>query len=131
MNRTRFLLRTAAIYGLIGAFIGSHMAGAGSYIYRSVHAHILVVGWLSLFAFSVYYKLFPIPKQSKLAFLHVWTAFLGSIGLTAGMWFYYVQPFPEADLFNMIFFIIGGTILLISFILFAIMTFVHGKYIQE
>lgn len=38
------LIRFAAIFGLIGAFLGSHMAGAGSLAFRPVHAHILVFG---------------------------------------------------------------------------------------
>ncbi|MFD1019939.1 hypothetical protein [Thalassobacillus hwangdonensis] len=131
MDRTRFLLRTSAIYALIGAFIGSHMAGAGGYEFRAVHAHILVVGWLSLFAFAMYYRVFRIPKDSKLATFHVYTAFFGSLGLTAGMWLYYVKPIEGMDTFNLIFFIGGGSILMICFVLFAIMAFVHGKYIQE
>ncbi|MBM7551929.1 hypothetical protein [Thalassobacillus pellis] len=131
MDRTRFFIRVSAIYALIGAFIGSHMAGSGGYEFRAVHAHILVVGWLSLFAFAIYYKVFQIPKTSKLATFHVWTAFIGSIGLTAGMWLYYVQPFAGSETFNLVFFIVGGSILMISFFLFAIMTFVHGKFITE
>lgn len=131
MDRTRFLVRVSAIYALIGAFIGSHMAGAGGYEFRAVHAHILVVGWLSLFAFAIYYKVFSIPKKSVLATTQIWTAFIGSIGLTAGMWLYYVKPFGGMDTFNLIFFIVGGSILMVSFIVFAIMTFVQGNYISE
>ncbi|MFG6119701.1 MULTISPECIES: hypothetical protein [Thalassobacillus] len=131
MDRTRFLIRVSAIYAVIGAFIGSHMAGAGGYEFRAVHAHILVVGWLSLFAFAIYYKVFPIPKRSAMAAFQVWTAFVGSIGLTAGMWLYYVKPLEGMDTFNLIFFIVGGSVLMISFIVFAIMTFIQGKYISE
>lgn len=75
MDRTRFFIRTSAIYALVGAFIGSHMAGGGGLQLSAIHAHILVVGWLSLFAFGVFYKVFPIPKESKLAAAHVWTSF--------------------------------------------------------
>ncbi|WP_074733384.1 hypothetical protein [Halobacillus karajensis] len=131
MDRTRFFIRVAAIYALIGAFMGSHMAGGGGLQLSAIHAHILVVGWLSLFAFGIYYKVFSIPKKSKLATAHVWTAFFGVFGLTAGMWLYYTQPIPGMNPFNTIFFIVGGTILLIAFVLFAIMTFIHGKLISE
>ncbi|CDQ18686.1 hypothetical protein BN982_00963 [Halobacillus karajensis] len=131
MDRTRFFIRVAAIYALIGAFMGSHMAGGGGLQLSAIHAHILVVGWLSLFAFGIYYKVFSIPKKSKLATAHVWTAFFGVFGLTAGMWLYYTQPIPGMNTFNTIFFIVGGTILLIAFVLFAIMTFIHGKLISE
>jgi len=119
---SKVLLRFSAWFALLGAFIGSHMAGAGSYAFLSVHAHILVVGWLTLFAWAVFYKLFNVPN-TILARTHVYSAIIGSIGLTAGMWIYYVNPFNMDGPVPLILFIAGGTILLISFILFAIITF--------
>lgn len=131
MDRTNFLVKTSAIYALIGAFIGSHMAGSGGYVFQAIHAHILVVGWLTLFAFAIYYRVFTIPKNSKLAFLHVWTAFLGTFGLTSGMWLYYMAPINGMETFNMIYFIAGGSTLLVCFIIFAIMVFKQSKWIRE
>ncbi len=128
-NYSQTLLRFSAIFGAIGAFLGAHMAGAGSFAFRPVHAHILVVGWLSLFAWAVYYKVFY-HKVSALAKLHVWSAIIGSIGLTIGMWFQFLQPFGLPKTFNLIFYIVGGTILLISFFLFLILTFTDGEQKQ-
>src|SRR5699024_3055459 len=34
----------------------------GNLSFQSIHAHILVVGWLSLFAWAVYYKVFRTKK---------------------------------------------------------------------
>ncbi|CDQ41066.1 MULTISPECIES: hypothetical protein [Virgibacillus] len=119
---SKTLLRFSAIFAVIGAFIGSHMAGAGGYEFRTVHAHILVVGWLTLFAWAVYYKVFP-PANKLLATLHVWTAIIGAIGLTAGMWLYYLRPFDLNETMTTVLFIVGGSILLISFALFLILTF--------
>ncbi|GAA0342163.1 hypothetical protein GCM10008967_35710 [Bacillus carboniphilus] len=124
MKYSTLLLRVSAIYALIGAFIGSHMAGSGAYQLKPIHAHILVVGWLTLFAFSVYYKTYKVPQNSKLAVAHVWTAIIGSIGLTLGMWLYNLNPFPLPSGLVTVFYIVGGTTLLVSFIIFAIMTFV-------
>lgn len=121
------LLRMSAIYGFIGAFLGSHMAGAGSYAFKPIHAHILVVGWLSLFAYSSYYRSYQVPKSSKLAFAHVWTAIIGSIGLTLGMWMYNLNPFNLPGSFTMVFYIVGGSTLLLSFFLFVFMTFKYSE----
>jgi len=123
---SKTLLRFSAIFALIGAFIGSHMAGAGGYEFRTVHAHILVVGWLTLFAWAVYYKIFT-PASKKLAALHVWTAIIGAIGLSGGMWLYYLRPFNLNDTLVTILFIVGGTILLISFALFVVLTFMKTE----
>jgi len=123
---SKTLLRFSALFAVIGAILGSHMAGAGSYTFKSVHAHILVVGWLSLFAWAVFYKIFT-PAKTVVATLHVWSGIIGAFGLTIGMWLYYVNPFNMNDVVTTVFFIVGGTILLISFILFFILTFMKTE----
>ena len=120
------LIRISAIFGMIGAFLGSHMAGAGSYAFRPIHAHILVVGWLSVFAWGVFYKIFKV-RAKKLVTAHGFTAIVGSIGLTMGMWFQFMQPFGLNETFSLIFYIVGGSILLISFALFVLLTFLIEK----
>lgn len=119
---SKILLRFSAAFALVGAFLGSHMAGAGGYEFRTVHAHILVVGWLSLFAWSVFYKVFT-PANKILSTIHVWSAIIGAIGLTSGMWLYYVRPFDLNETVTNVFFIVGGSIMLLSFVFFFILAF--------
>jgi hypothetical protein len=116
------LIRIAAIFGIIGAYLGSHMAGAGSSAFRPIHAHILVVGWLSVFSWGVFYKLYEV-KYPKLVTVHGWSAILGAIGLTVGMWLQFMQPLGLPETFSLIFYIVGGSTLLISFALFVAVTF--------
>ncbi|MBX8944957.1 MULTISPECIES: hypothetical protein [Lysinibacillus] len=116
------LIRLAAIFALIGTYLGSHMSGSGSYEYRPIHAHILLVGWLSMFAWGIFYKAFKVKSQ-KLVTIHGWTAIVGVLGLTLGMWFYNINPFNFGSTFTLVFFIVGGTTLLISFALFIVVTF--------
>lgn len=127
-NYSKPLLQFSALFAVIGAFLGAHMAGAGSVAFRPIHAHILVVGWLSLFAWAVYYKVFY-RKVSMLATFHMWTAIIGSIGLSIGMWFHYLKPFNLPEVFTLVFYIVGGTILLISFILFFFLALFHQEEI--
>lgn len=115
------LLRLSALFALIGAFLGSHMAGSGDYAFRPIHAHILVVGWLTLFAWAVYYKLFS-PKIGVLAKLHVYSAIIGSIGLTGGMALFIFKPSFLPEAVNTFFYIVGGSILLLSFLFFFFLT---------
>ncbi|MEH7392967.1 hypothetical protein V7149_16280 [Bacillus sp. JJ1503] len=126
MNYSKVLLRLSALFGFIGAFLGSHMAGAGDYAFRPIHAHILVVGWLTLFAWAVYYKVFS-PKMGILAKFHVYTAIIGSIGLTGGMALYIFKPAFLPSAVNTIFYIVGGSILLLSFLLFFFVTFTKDE----
>ncbi|MFS0577487.1 hypothetical protein AB1K83_17885 [Sporosarcina sp. 179-K 3D1 HS] len=120
------LIRIAAIFGLIGTVLGSHMAGAGSYAFRPIHAHILLVGWLSVFAWGVFYRVYKV-RAKKLITAHGWTAIIGSIGLTAGMWLQFMKPFGVNPTLALILYIVGGTILLISFALFVLVTFLTEK----
>lgn len=120
------LIRIAAIFGLIGAVLGSHMAGAGSYAFKPVHAHILVVGWLSVFAWGIFYKVYKV-RMKKLVTAQGWTGIIGSLGLSIGMWLQFLQPFNVNEVFALIFYIVGGTILLISFVLFVLVTFLIEK----
>lgn len=120
------LIRISAIFGLIGTVLGSHMAGAGSYAFRPIHAHILLVGWLSMFAWGVFYRIYKVRAKKLIAF-HGWTAIIGAIGLTTGMWLQFLQPFNINATLSLILYIVGGTILLISFAVFVIVTFLTEK----
>lgn len=116
------LLRVSALFALLGTVLGAHMAGAGSPALRPIHAHILVVGWLSLFAWSIYYKVYFVSVV-KLAKIHVWTAIIGAAGLTSGMWVHFMNVFGFPRAVTLTLYIGGGVTLLISFFLFVVTTF--------
>lgn len=116
------LIQLAAIFGMIGVIIGSDMSGSGNYQLRAVHAHILVVGWLSIFAWGLFYRVYTV-RSKKLVNFQAWTAVIGSIGLTIGMLFYYVNPFNFGETFTLIFFIVGGSILMLSYAAFLWIAF--------
>ena len=116
------LIRFAAIFGLVGTFIGSHMAGQMDYALKPIHAHILLVGWLSVFAWGIFYKVYTI-KYKKLVAIHSILGMGGALGLTVGMWMYNLNPFQLNESFVTVFFIVGGTLLLLAFLLFMVITF--------
>ncbi|MEK3887995.1 hypothetical protein [Bacillus sp. FSL K6-3431] len=125
-GRSLLLIRISALFSVIGAVLGAHMAGSGSYAFRPIHAHILVLGWLTLFAWGVYYEIFNI-KSKKIALWQTWTAIVGASGLTIGMWLNFLKPFNLPDGVSLVFYIGGGVIILISFVLFFITTFFIEK----
>src|SRR5699024_12454796 len=102
----------------------------GSSSFRSILVYILVIGWLSLFVCAVYFKVFY-KKMSNLAATQVAIGIIGAIGLTVGMWLQYLQPFNINDVFSLIFYIVGGSILLISFVLFMLLTFTQQNEQNE
>ncbi|WP_054954810.1 hypothetical protein [Paenibacillus dakarensis] len=120
------LIRFAALFGIIGTFIGSQMSGSMDYSMRPIHAHILLVGWLSVFAWGIFYKVYRV-KYKKLVAVHGWLSMLGALGLTVGMWLYRFNPFQLNETFVMILVIVGGSLLLLAFLLFSIITFLTVK----
>ena len=120
------LIRFAAIFGLIGTILGSKMSGDMDYSLRPIHAHILLVGWLSVFAWGIFYKIYRV-KYKKLVTIHGILAMTGAFGLTFGMWMYNLNPFKINETFVMVLFIIGGSLLLLAFLLFVLITFFVEK----
>ena len=116
------LIRFAAIFGLIGTFIGSKMSGDMDYSLRPIHAHVLLVGWLSVFAWGIFYSIYTV-KYKVLVTIQSILAMTGAFGLTLGMWMYNLNPFNLNETFVTIFFIVGGTLLLLAFTLFVVVTF--------
>lgn len=125
MNKpVKLLLVFAGIYGLLGTIMGAHMAGSSSYALRPIHAHVLVVGWLSLFSWSVFYQAFDV-KYNALSKFHVWTAIIGTTGLIIGMFINNVASFGLPDVVTLIAYIGGGVILLLSFAAFFVQTLLY------
>ena len=116
------LIRFAAVFGLIGTFLGSKMSGDLDYSIRPIHAHVLLVGWLSVFAWGIFYSIYTI-KYKVLVTIQSILAMTGAFGLSFGMWMYNLNPFNLNETFVMIFFIVGGSLLLLAFALFVVVTF--------
>ncbi len=116
------LIRFAAVFGIIGTYLGSHMAGAMDYALKPIHAHILLVGWLSVFAWGIFYKVYTV-KYKKMVAVHSIFGMAGALGLTLGMWMYNLNPFQLNETLITVLFIVGGTLLLLAFLLFAVVTF--------
>ena len=56
----------AVIYALLGMVMGETMAASGDHSLMPVHAHINLLGWVSLALFGIVYKVWNI-KTGKLA----------------------------------------------------------------
>lgn len=122
-NYAKWLIRIAAVYSLIGAMIGSDLAGRKDYSMVPGHAHILVVGWLTLFAYGIFYYVFKEISMKKTAKLHAWTSLLGGGLMPLSMLIYYKN---ETTL-TTIMFISTASILLLAIILFTVLVFFDKK----
>ncbi len=81
-------IRAAFLYLLVGSSIGALILfwPQATGIYRSIHAHLNVFGWLSMMVFGVGYHILPRfsgrPLHSQgLAWAHLYLSNIGLIGL--------------------------------------------------
>lgn len=70
-------LKLAVVYLLAGITMGIAMGASGNFTLRPVHAHIGLLGWVTLALACVIYTLYPRTAASPLARAHFWLHNLG------------------------------------------------------
>ena len=90
MSGVAFWFFLAAIfYGLLGMVLGLQMAISEDHGPMPVHAHILVIGWLSFAIFGFFYFQFANTVARFASLVHAWAAQISLAGLIIGLWFVY------------------------------------------
>ena len=49
------------------------------------HAHLNLLGWVSLFLFGIFYRLHPALDSARVALIQVWVWIVGTVVLTIGI----------------------------------------------
>ncbi|MGF6226053.1 hypothetical protein QFZ27_000008 [Inquilinus ginsengisoli] len=83
IDRAFFIL--AVLMGLAGMLLGIQMGMAHDFQLVPVHAHINLVGWVSLALFGIGYRL-GFAKSGGLGVLHFWVAAAGAFLLPLGIY---------------------------------------------
>jgi len=66
------LLRWALLYFVLGVSLGIHMSASHDFAIMPVHAHVNLLGWVSLTLAALIYKSYPAAAASPLAKVHFW-----------------------------------------------------------
>lgn len=77
--------RAAVLMVLAGMIWGMVMAISQDYSTMPAHAHLNLLGWVSLFLFGIYYHLHPVLDLNPLARVQVWIWIIASIILAVGV----------------------------------------------
>src|SRR5215204_7385369 len=85
MKASALSFRAAVLFALIGMGMGIAMAIARDHSVMPAHAHLNLLGWVSLFLFGIYYRLNPSLEFSRLALVQVAVWSLGTIVLTVAV----------------------------------------------
>lgn len=84
-NLARFCWVTAPVYALVGMGFGIWMSASGNHQFAPAHAHLNLLGWVSIAIFAAYYTLYPQAGSSMLAKVQVAAMHLGTILMFPGV----------------------------------------------
>jgi len=85
MKASILSFRAAVLLVIVGMIWGIVMGISEDHSTMPAHAHLNLLGWVSLFLFGIYYRLHPMADRSRLAFIQVWVWIVGTITLTFGV----------------------------------------------
>ena len=85
MKASSLSFRAAVILVAAGMIWGIVMGITEDHSTMPAHAHLNLLGWVSLFLFGIYYHLHPAIDSSRLAVVQVWIWIVGTIILTIGV----------------------------------------------
>ena len=67
-------IKLAVLYFALGVILGNYMGAKLDFSLSTVHAHINLLGWVSLALAGIVYTLYPVAGRSRLALWHFWMA---------------------------------------------------------
>ena len=65
-------LKIAVVYLVAGACLGVYMGATEVFVLAPVHAHLMLLGWVTLALAGIIYHLYPAAAATKLATIHFW-----------------------------------------------------------
>jgi cbb3-type cytochrome oxidase subunit 1 len=89
-------LKTAVVYLVIGVTLGVYMGATGDHTQHPTHAHLNLLGWVSMALFGLFYRAFPAAADTKLARWHFWIHQLG-VPVLLALLFTFLSGHPEVD----------------------------------
>jgi hypothetical protein len=85
MKASILSFRAAVLMALAGMIWGIVMGITEDHSNFSAHAHLNLLGWVSLFLFGTYYHLHPTIDRDRLASVQVWIWVTATLSLVVGI----------------------------------------------
>ena len=95
------------------------MGTSENFVLAPAHAHINLVGWVSMTIFGLVHRAYPDAANSPLAKWHFWIANAGALLLVVGVTGIYAGQPERFEIFA----IIGSILFAIGMLLFAIIVY--------
>ncbi len=104
---------SAPVYALLGMSLGIRMAMSSDYALAPAHAHLNLLGWVSIAVYGAFYTLVPHAAESTIARIQVLLAEIGVVVLVPGIALAILKGSEPVAA-------IGSIIVLLSMLLFLI-----------
>jgi uncharacterized protein YhhL (DUF1145 family) len=85
MKASSLSFQAAVLFVIAGMIWGLQMAISNDHSAFPAHAHLNLLGWVSLFLFGIYYHLHPSLDRSRRALIQVWVWIAGTIIMAIGV----------------------------------------------
>ena len=85
MTASSLSFKLAVLFVIAGMAMGIGMAASQDHSIMPAHAHLNLLGWVSLFLFGIYYERRPALDKSRLAMIQVVVWSVGSLLLTVAV----------------------------------------------
>jgi uncharacterized protein YhhL (DUF1145 family) len=85
MKASSLSFRAAVLFAIAGMIWGLQMAITDDHSAFPAHAHLNLLGWVSLFLFGIYYLLHPSLERARLALIQVCLWIVGTIIMAIGV----------------------------------------------
>lgn len=118
MKASSLSFRTAVVFAIIGVCMGIAMAMSQDHSVSPAHAHLNLLGWVSLFLIGIYYRLHPALDAGRVALIQVCIWIAGTVVLTTGVTLLYLGYTGAEPIAA-----IGSIIILVGLLVFAYLVF--------
>jgi hypothetical protein len=115
-------LRAATIYAVIGMALGNYMGASGDHSQMPTHAHLLLLGWVSMAIYGLFYRGLSSEPASKLMVAHKWLAHISLIALTCGLAAMFAGHYAVEPVVGL-----ASIVTLISMVIFSVIVFKATK----
>jgi FtsH-binding integral membrane protein len=85
MKASSLCFKAAVLFVLAGMAWGMQMAISQDHSAYPAHAHLNLLGWVSLFLIGLFYRLHPALERARLAFVQIWIWIVGVIVQAIGV----------------------------------------------
>lgn len=111
--------KISVVYFVIAIILGIYMGIIDNFDLSPVHAHLNLLGWVSMALFGTIYHFYPAAAETKLATTHFWLHNLGLPVFQGAL----ALSILTGDEFYAIFTIIGSVAVVLGGILFTVNVF--------